>query len=99
MDELIRENFEPYITSVGGSGMGILSSFSEHRNQSPASVATNIHPQTVGQVTPPQTPAPEGQVQLGVEKDTAEQRRLSFNTTSTEKFAEWASEIGEWLYV
>ncbi|EKM78669.1 hypothetical protein AGABI1DRAFT_41416 [Agaricus bisporus var. burnettii JB137-S8] len=99
VDELIRENFEPYITSVGGSGMGILSSFSEHRNQSPASVATNIHPQTVGQVTPPQTPAPEGQVQLGVEKDTAEQRRLSFNTTSTEKFAEWASEIGEWLYV
>lgn len=79
--------------------MGILSPFSEHRNQGSASVATNTHAQTVGQVTPPETPAPERQVPPGVEGDVTEELRLSFNTTPREKFAEWAAGFEGWLYV
>lgn len=45
MKELVAAEFEPYLTAVGGSGMGILSPYPEHR---------------ASQVTPPATPALDG---------------------------------------
>lgn len=103
VDDLIRENFEPYITSVGGSGLGILSPYPEHRNRdavASSSLRTHEHVPPVGQVTPPETPAPEHQEQLGVttseDKDTL---RVSFETNSTDGLAEWANGLGRWLYV
>lgn len=77
--------------------MGILSPFSEHRIQGSASAATNTLAQTVGQVTPPETPAPERQ--LGTEGDVAEELHVSFNTTPRENLAEWAAGFEGWMYV
>ncbi|KAJ2925518.1 hypothetical protein H1R20_g11578, partial [Candolleomyces eurysporus] len=42
IDELIRQDFHPYLTSVGGSGLGILSPFPEHRT--PGSDSTSWSP-------------------------------------------------------
>jgi hypothetical protein len=51
VQDLICENFEPHITSVGGSGLGIPSPYSEHRNTDISILMTeNL---TLGQVTPP----------------------------------------------
>ena len=33
--ELSANDFDPYMTSVGGSGLGILSPYQEHRNKQP----------------------------------------------------------------
>ncbi|TFK27161.1 cystathionine beta-lyase [Coprinopsis marcescibilis] len=94
MDELIREGFHPYLTSVGGSGLGILSPYPEHRAR-----GSDPHPprQNVGQATPPDTPSeiPEGRA-----KGTAfDSLRPTFEMASTEDISAWATSLGRWLYV
>ncbi|KAK0223112.1 cystathionine beta-lyase [Armillaria fumosa] len=51
LDEIVAQQFDPYLTSVGGSGLGILS---PHRTTGNAAY---LPP---GQVTPPETPSPGG---------------------------------------
>lgn len=105
VEDLIRENYEPYISSVGGSGLGILSPYPEHRNREVISASgsqTRTHVQTDGQVTPPETPAPDRQAQLwdgSVGDKEAETLCAPFKTTSIDHLSEWASGLGRWLYV
>ncbi|KAJ7352433.1 Cys/Met metabolism PLP-dependent enzyme-domain-containing protein [Mycena albidolilacea] len=84
--ELVHENFVPYLTSVGGSGLGILSPYT------PPNLAQLSH--TVvpsGQVTPPETPgfAGAGDPLL----------RLAFEKQTTPDLVQWADGLGRWLYV
>ncbi|KAK0469897.1 cystathionine beta-lyase [Desarmillaria tabescens] len=51
LDEIVSQQFDPYLTSVGGSGLGILSPYRT------AGSAAYLPP---GQVTPPETPSPGG---------------------------------------
>lgn len=100
MNDLIRENYEPYITSVGGSGLGILSPHPEHHNRGAFAARTHKHTQAEGQVTPPDTPAPEGaQLNDTAATGEAEMLRVSFETSSVEGLTEWANGLGKWLYV
>ena len=102
MDDLIRENFEPYVTSVGGSGLGILSPYPEHRNQdaTPSSSRACEHVPTFGQVTPPETPMPEHlNVSTPRGAEGVETLRAPFETIPTDGLSEWANGQGRWLYV
>lgn len=100
--DLIRENFQPYLTSVGGSGLGILSPYAEHRN---AERDTHRPRNDVGQVTPPKSPIPQGQSQVEIVDGFAkkasdlEPLRPAFEATGTTELTGWASELGRWLYV
>jgi hypothetical protein len=86
--DLIQDNFEPYHTSVGGSGLGILSPYGEHyttRSRPPA---------TVGPVTPPETPDA-----FAKDEDALESLRADFKTKDLSDLAKWAEARGRWLYV
>ena len=99
---LIRESFQPYLTSVGGSGLGILSPYAEHRNR-----GSQVHrpPGDFGQVTPPDTPLPrelpQPEIVDGYEKGASDldPLRASFVSTTVAELPEWASGLGLWLYV
>jgi len=99
---LIREGFQPYLTSVGGSGLGILSPYAEHRNR-----GSRIRrpPGGFGQVTPPDTPTPREQSQPeivdGDEKKASDLNPLhaSFVSSTVAELPEWASGLGRWMYV
>ena len=99
---LIRESFQPYLTSVGGSGLGILSPYAEHRNR-----GSKIYraPGEFGPVTPPDTPTPREQPQPkivdGHEKGASDldPLRASFVSNTVAELPEWASGLGRWLYV
>ncbi|KAJ3887746.1 cystathionine beta-lyase [Lentinula edodes] len=86
LSELTECGFDPYLTSVGGSGLGILSPYPEHRNTS----AKDIHP---GQVTPPETPDEPNT------SDPRESIKASFETKSLLELTGWAQNLGKWLYV
>lgn len=93
MEELIREGFEPYLTSVGGSGLGILSPYAEHRTIE----AQMAIPDQSGQLTPPGTPGPSK-----MSKDSSaplESLRQPFLTMNLTGMADWATGVGSWLYV
>lgn len=96
--ELIRENFEPYLTSVGGSGLGILSPYAAHRT--PGALRAS---QGVGQVTPPDTPSPNEQIGGGAENGASnlelDPLDTPFLSTSAEELSQWAASLGRWLYV
>ncbi|RXW24293.1 hypothetical protein EST38_g1553 [Candolleomyces aberdarensis] len=96
IDELIRQGFQPYLTSVGGSGLGILSPFPEHRT--PGSDSHHSR-QDAGQFTPPETPNPE--IAEGYEKQSGEFNPLrpSFEDAVTTDLPQWAASLGRWLYV
>jgi hypothetical protein len=102
MSVLIREGFQPYLTSVGGSGLGILSPYAEHR-----SCGSTIPrpPGDFGQVTPPDTPTPREEAQPeivdGNEKGTSDldALRACFEGSTVAELPEWASGLGRWLYV
>ncbi|KAF9466537.1 cystathionine beta-lyase [Collybia nuda] len=98
ISELIRQDFQPYLTSVGGSGLGILSPYRHHRIRRSATRPTA---QALGQVTPPETPIPRDG--LGVETkdedETLEPLRTSFETESILELSNWADSLGRWLYV
>jgi len=94
--ELIREGFEPYLTSVGGSGLGILSPYAQHRN--PVSIPPRPA-QAPGQMTPPETPMiPADDLGLGDGEQT-EPLRATFETSSVSGLPAWADGLGRWLYV
>lgn len=100
--DLIREGFEPYLTSVGGSGLGILSPYAEHRNRESGISRPRAD---VGQATPPDTPMPIAQKHLEiVDSDKNAGRNLdslraSFETITISELATWGDELGRWLYV
>lgn len=89
MAALTEEKFVPYLTAVGGSGLGILSPYT------PPNLG---HASTVvlpGQVTPPQTPG-MAQVDVGVGDGLL---RLAFEKQGLAALAQWADGLGRWLYV
>ncbi|KAF8968014.1 cystathionine beta-lyase [Flammula alnicola] len=104
INALIRENFQPYLTSVGGSGLGILSPYPEHRTR--GSRARHV-PEVLGQVTPPDTPTPRepspGEIVDGVQDGTSDLEfdplRAPFVSSTVAELPEWAAELGRWLYV
>ncbi|KAJ7593439.1 Cys/Met metabolism PLP-dependent enzyme-domain-containing protein [Mycena floridula] len=81
--DLAVEKFETYLTSVGGSGLGILSPYPQHRNDGP------------GQVTPPETPDVEAESLPSA----SQTLRPAFEKKTVENLAEWADGLGRWLYV
>jgi hypothetical protein len=89
--DLRQEGFEPYWTSVGGNGLGILCSYDRHPSDHPRPV------HVPGQVTPPETPGDEVR-EIGNAK-TADSLRMSFETQTVSELAEWAAARGRWLYV
>lgn len=102
VDDLFREKFEPYITSVGGSGLGILSPYPEQRNRDvvPSSSRTYEDVPTFEQVTPPETPVPESQEHLSISFSGGENTlRVPFEAIPIDGLAEWANGQGQWLYV
>lgn len=81
---LIKAGFEPYITSVGGSGLGILS--------------PSVDEDLVPTFTPPETPSPDGSSD-GLDDTIAEPLREAFESKTREDLVEWATNKGSWLYV
>ncbi|KAG7089876.1 hypothetical protein E1B28_011514 [Marasmius oreades] len=84
--ELSANNFDPYLTAVGGSGLGILSPHDKHR-------VKRAERAVPGQVTPPKSPREQS---VEVYDDTL---RPSFETMTISELSEWAQELGRWLYV
>ncbi|KAF9077457.1 hypothetical protein BDP27DRAFT_1356931, partial [Rhodocollybia butyracea] len=84
--ELSQCRFDPYLTSVGGSGLGVLSPYAEHR-----SLGAGV---SRGQVTPPETPDEAEDVPPNYDSI-----RASFETKSTSELPGWAHDLGKWLYV
>jgi len=95
MDELIRQDFQPYLTSVGGSGLGILSPYPEHRNRGSV---LRIERQD-GQVTPPETPHSELAEGYETEASALASLRPVFETAVKTDLPEWTTSLGRWLYV
>lgn len=88
MAELRADGFEPYLTSVGGSGAGVLSPYAN--SDGPSAYE--------GPVTPPETlDASDESVQY-MSLSTASLRAAFENITPAE-FGRWAEERGRWLYV
>ena len=87
MSELRTDGFEPYLTSVGGSGVGVLSPYTSSANPSAYDTL----------VTPPETPnvcaeAEEGSLATAP-------LRAAFVDKPTVEFGSWATDLGRWLYV
>lgn len=77
-------NFKSYLTSVGGSGLGILSPYKAHR--------PTVQPQALG--------VPESAVDDVDEKLVAvEPLKDEFKTVDHMEFSQWAEGRGRWLYV
>ncbi|KAG6844954.1 hypothetical protein H0H87_002068 [Tephrocybe sp. NHM501043] len=101
INQLIREGFQPYLTSVGGSGLGILSPYDYHSNRrsaAPLSVA-----QVPAQMTPPETPNVDNKSPPRLDADVAtigpEMLRPSFEMNPISELSSWADSLGRWLYV
>ncbi|KAJ3510120.1 hypothetical protein NLJ89_g4855 [Agrocybe chaxingu] len=99
IDDLIREGFQPYLTSVGGSGLGILSPYPGHRTRG----SRLYHaPEGFGQVTPPDTPIPREpspvQIVDGSENaaNNLDPLRAPFVSSTVAELPEWAAELGRW---
>jgi len=93
MEELIRQGFESYLTSVGGSGLGILSPYAEHRE--PHKMPIYEEP---GQLTPPGTPGPQN-ISKSSPPSYLESLRQPFLSTNLKEMPKWANNLGRWLYV
>ncbi|KAJ7454764.1 cystathionine beta-lyase [Mycena latifolia] len=89
MTALTQEKFVPYLTSVGGSGLGILSPYTPVTLGHGAS--TVVPPE---QVTPPQTPDLSAADAPGDPSV-----RLAFEKQDVLQLAQWADGLGRWLYV
>ncbi|KAJ7510400.1 cystathionine beta-lyase [Mycena galericulata] len=88
MAQLTQEGFVPYFTSLGGSGLGILSPYTPpNLTQSSAVVLP-------GQVTPPETPR---LTQADIGGDPL--LRLAFEKREPTSLSQWADSLGRWLYV
>jgi hypothetical protein len=78
----------PYVTSVGGSGLGILSPYGQHREES-----AGKRP-----ITPPETPIVSGKTEA-LDEVPPNPLRASFESQSVPELAQWAEARGRWLYV
>jgi len=102
INDLNDEGFQPYLTSVGGSGLGILSPYPEYRTR--GSHVPHA-PEETGQVTPPDTPTPRelapGQIADGPAKGTIDldPLRPPFLSSTVAELPEWADGLGRWMYV
>jgi len=103
---LIREGFEPYLTSVGGSGLGILSADPRHCARSVGRSHIPRHvPEELGQVTPPDTPTPrEPSPRTSVDSSEKDPHELDplcvpFLSRSVTELPKWAAGLGLWMYV
>ena len=87
IEELKRDGYEPYLTSVGGSGLGVLSPYAQLSG-------------TLGQLTPPETPF-ESSRNTSSEGDSSHVSHLQdkFKSTTTLDLSNWADGLGRWLYV
>ena len=93
--DLLHDNFEPYLTSVGGRGLGILSPYERHRDDH------TLTAPVPGQVTPPDE-FERKNVEDGVNlegKTMSESLRSSFVTKSISDLTSWADGRGRWLFV
>ncbi|KAI1797283.1 cystathionine beta-lyase [Ganoderma leucocontextum] len=85
---LLTDGFQPYITAVGGSGLGILSPYDHIAADEDADSPP---------LSPPATPdpnredGPDGAPQPSIRK--------GFETITTLELPQWASGRGKWLYV
>ena len=83
---LSNDNFDTYITSVGGSGLGILSPYGQHSHPGSAPV------------TPPETP--NGNLKaLEADSTAPEALHTCFETKSVGDLAGWAEGLGRWMFV
>lgn len=90
MAELRSDGFEPYLTSVGGSGVGVLSPYPSTAKPSPYGAP----------VTSPETPSNGAESDEGwLASDGAVPLRGAFADKPTVEFGSWATELGRWLYV
>jgi len=83
---LTDDHFDPYLTSVGGSGLGILSPY---RQSLPAAS---------GPATPPETPNGQGKPTSDVDAP-PEPLYTSFEAKDIDELAGWADALGRWLFV
>ena len=88
MAELVRDNFEPYYTSVGGGGFGVLSPYCQHDP-----VQTAI----LDRESPPDAPIPGSSREP--DGDAPESLRSTFERQGLKELATWAEAQGRWLYV
>lgn len=86
MSELRTDGFEPYLTSVGGSGIGVLSPYGTYGNQPTENSS--------GPITPPDSSESD---EAGTFLSTA--LRSAFENTAPVSFSSWAEQCGRWLYV
>lgn len=84
---LTDDHFDPYLTSVGGSGLGILSPYGQRPLLAPSPV------------TPPGTPDGRGKPVTLAAGAPPEPLRSPFETTDMGELAGWADGLGRWLFV
>ncbi|KAF9490783.1 cystathionine beta-lyase [Pleurotus eryngii] len=85
IEDLQRDGYEPYLTSVGGSGLGVLSPYTRRGSA-----------ESLGRLTPPETPGELTSQRTGGEEVPL---NAAFETTATTGLSQWAEELGRWLYV
>jgi hypothetical protein len=83
---LQNEGYGTYLTSVGGSGLGILP---------PYILEAHSTVMEGGPVTPPETPNIEGDEELRVRRS----YRAEFEGKRVEELADWVERRGRWLFV
>ncbi|KAH8831535.1 cystathionine beta-lyase [Flagelloscypha sp. PMI_526] len=94
IEELNALTYESYLTSVGGSGFGILSPYEHHRAMS------RLPRQSLaGTMTPPSSPPADRESADPLGSGENESLRPSFEMGDKEKLKEWAESLGRWLYV
>ncbi|KAM5538467.1 hypothetical protein V8D89_007800 [Ganoderma adspersum] len=85
---LLTDGYRPYITAVGGSGLGILSPYDD--------IAADPNADSPP-LSPPATPDPSRED--GLRGAPQPSIRKGFETITTLELPQWASERGKWLYV
>lgn len=87
MGDLRADGFDSYLTSVGGSGLGVLSPYGNGDGLAPA--------------TPPDTPAeaPADGAPDAQANNTRQPLRATFENKAYMELSSWADAQGRWLYV
>ena len=80
-------NFDTYLTSIGGSGLGILSPYGQQS-----------YPES-GPVTPPETPGGSPKSIAVRSGAPPEPLRAFFETEAVGDLAGWTEDLGRWLFV
>ena len=85
MAELRSDGFEPYLTSVGGSGLGVLSPYHP------------INISTTASLDPSDTPADSnGDLVANHDMDLL---RAAFESKGVLELGGWSENVGRWLFV